>query len=261
MEYKPGKANLVADALIQKVELAATATQPTPGLLELISEGLQHDSQARLIRELVAQGKTRRFWEDDQGLLRTKRGSVFVPSETGPSYWMWRSFPTICKRVRRREQVPLRLPRDSSHSPHMVAIPYRGPNPAAFRFAKQWKEQVELAKTSLARATKKMKKWADSKRRHLEFEEGDLVLVRLFQRTHGKRHKGLLRKYEGPFPIEKRIGKVAYRVKLPAQLECHPVFHISLLKPYYADHEDPTRNKSKRAPVAMTSSLEHEPEE
>ncbi|KAF2315659.1 hypothetical protein GH714_040181 [Hevea brasiliensis] len=145
-------------------------------------------------------------------------------------------------------------------TPHTVAIPYRGP-PAAFRFAKQWKEQVELAKTSLARAAKKMKKWADSKRRHLEFEEGDLVLVRMFHRTRGKRHKGLLRKYEGPFPIEKRIGKVAYRVKLPARLESHPVFHISLLKPYYADQEDQARNKSKRAPTNVTSTLEHEPEE
>ncbi|KAF2304640.1 hypothetical protein GH714_037238 [Hevea brasiliensis] len=143
-------------------------------------------------------------------------------------------------------------------TPHMVVISYKGPNSAAFRFAKHWKEQVELARTSLARASRKIKKWANSKHRHLEFEEGDLVLVRMFHRTHGKRHKGLLTKYEEPFPIERCIGKVAYRVKLPAQLECHPVFHISLLKPYYADHEDPTRNKSKRAPVTVTSTLEHE---
>ncbi|XP_057985416.1 uncharacterized protein LOC131170384 [Hevea brasiliensis] len=146
-------------------------------------------------------------------------------------------------------------------TPYTVAIPYKGPNPTAFRFAKEWKEKVELAKAFLARASRKMKKWADAKRRNLEFDVGDLVLVRMFPRTHGKRHKGLLRKYEGPFPVEQRIGKVAYRVKLPAQLECHLVFHVSLLKPYHTDQEDPARNKSKWAPVAVTSTLEHEPEE
>ncbi|KAF2291282.1 hypothetical protein GH714_022165 [Hevea brasiliensis] len=62
-----------------RLEEAQKLAQPPPGLLERISEGLQHDPQARLIGELVAQGKTRRFWQDDQGLLRTKRGSVFVP--------------------------------------------------------------------------------------------------------------------------------------------------------------------------------------
>ncbi|KAF2286592.1 hypothetical protein GH714_021001 [Hevea brasiliensis] len=146
-------------------------------------------------------------------------------------------------------------------TPHTVMIPYRGPNPSAFKFAKGWKETVELAKVSLARATKKMKKWADSRRRHVEFTEGDMVLVRMFSRIHGKRHKGLLRKYEGPFMVEQRIGKVAYRLRLPAHLECHPMFHVSLLKPYHADEEDPARNKSKRAPVAITRSFEHEPEE
>ncbi|KAF2303684.1 hypothetical protein GH714_021208 [Hevea brasiliensis] len=43
MEYKPGKANLVADALSRKVELAATNIQPNPSLMERIVEGLQHD--------------------------------------------------------------------------------------------------------------------------------------------------------------------------------------------------------------------------
>ncbi len=73
-------------------------------------------------------------------------------------------------------------------TPHTVAIPYRGPNPTAFRFVKEWKEKVELAKTSLARASRKIKKWADAKRRHLEFDVGDLVLVRMFPRTHGERY-------------------------------------------------------------------------
>ncbi|KAF2299433.1 hypothetical protein GH714_031935 [Hevea brasiliensis] len=65
--------------------------------------------------------------------------------------------------------------------------------------------------------------------------------------THGKRHKGLLKKYEGHFSVEQRVGNVAYRVKLPAHLECHPVFHVSLLKPYHADIEYVVRWKGRGA--------------
>jgi hypothetical protein len=109
-----------------------------------------------------------------------------------------------------------------------------------------------------------MKKWVDAKRRHLEFEEGDLVMMKLFphqSRRFAKVHKGLVRRYEGPFPIEKRIGKLAYRSTLPSHLEMHPVFHVSLLKPYHPDKEEPSRGKTKRAPTAITTMPDRDVEE
>ncbi|CAL1353301.1 unnamed protein product [Linum trigynum] len=118
-------------------------------------------------------------------------------------------------------------------TPTTVATGYRGNSPAAYKFAKGWHEKMEMAKSYLARATKKMKKWADKKRRHLEFEEGDMVMVKFYPHRfkHLKNvHKGLLRRYEGPFPIVKRIGKVAYKVEVPSHLEIHLVFHVSQLK-------------------------------
>ncbi len=37
----------------------------------------------------------------------------------------------------------------------------------------------------------------------------------------------------GQFPITKRIGEVAYELSLPETMRhVHPVFHVSLLKPY-----------------------------
>ena len=149
-------------------------------------------------------------------------------------------------------------------TPHTLAVGYQGPSPAAFKFAKGWHEKSDLAKAYLAKAAKKMKKWADAKRRHLEFEEGDLVMVKLLphqSRRFAKVHKGLVRRYEGPFPIEKRIGKLAYRLTLPSHLEMHPVFHVSLLKPFHEDEDDPSRGESKRAPTAITTVPEREVEE
>ncbi|RVW21690.1 hypothetical protein CK203_099893 [Vitis vinifera] len=60
-----------------------------------------------------------------------------------------------------------------------------------------------------------MKKWADKKRRHTEYKVGDMVLVKLLpQQFKSLRpvHKGLVRRYEGPFPILGKVGKVSYKV-------------------------------------------------
>ena len=71
-------------------------------------------------------------------------------------------------------------------------------------------------------------------------------------------HKGLVRKYEGSFPILGRVGKVSYKVELPPRLKIHPVFHVSNLKPYHEDKEYPGRGISTRAPTAMITSYDKE---
>ena len=46
----------------------------------------------------------------------------------------------------------------------------------------------------------------------------------------GKKGK-LSPRYIGPYQIVRRIGKVAYELDLPADLEAvHPVFHVSILR-------------------------------
>ncbi|RVW28374.1 Transposon Tf2-11 polyprotein [Vitis vinifera] len=148
---------------------------------------------------------------------------------------------------------------NSSH----LTIGYTGRSPAAFKFAKGWHEQADIARSYLDKAAKKMKKWADKKRRHTEYKVGDMVLVKLLpQQFKSLRpvHKGLVRRYEGPFPILGKVGKVSYRVELPPRLKIHPVFHASYLKPYHEDKDNPSRGLSKRAPTAVVTSYDKEVE-
>ena len=148
-------------------------------------------------------------------------------------------------------------------TPSSLATSYEGKSPAAFKFAKSWHEQAEVARAYLHKAAKRMKKWADKKRRHVEFQVGDLVLVKLLPqqfKAFRKVHKGLIRRYEGPFPVIKRVGNVAYKLQLPPKLKIHPVFHVSLLKPYREDKEDPSRGMSTRAPTAVVTSFDKDVE-
>ncbi|KAL6209652.1 hypothetical protein ACLB2K_020592 [Fragaria x ananassa] len=109
-----------------------------------------------------------------------------------------------------------------------------------------------------------MKKWADKKRRHVEFKEGDFVLVKLLPqqfKSLRKVHKGLVCKYEWPFEVIKRIDKVSYKLHLPPKLKIHPVFHVSMLKPFQEDEEDPSRGVSHRTPTTVVTSFNKEVDE
>ncbi|CAL1360405.1 unnamed protein product [Linum trigynum] len=74
-------------------------------------------------------------------------------------------------------------------------------------------------------------------------------------------HKGLFRCYEGPFPVVKRIGKVAYKMEVLSLLEIHPVFHVSQLKTSNEYKEDEQQTKSHCAPTLITKTHDNEVEE
>ncbi|KAK2973404.1 hypothetical protein RJ640_011638 [Escallonia rubra] len=140
---------------------------------------------------------------------------------------------------------------------------YKGRSPLVAQVARSWNEQADVACSYLDKAGRKMKKWADKRRRPKEYNLGDMVMLKLLPqqfKSFRKVHKRLIRKYERPFPIVAKVGKISYRLELPPKLKIHPVFHVNSLKPHYVDKEDPSHGESHRAPTAVVKSYDKEAE-
>ncbi|XP_052152528.1 uncharacterized protein LOC127770762, partial [Oryza glaberrima] len=95
-------------------------------------------------------------------------------------------------------------------------------------------EKVRLIRDRLKVAQSRQKSYADTRRRNLEFKEGDYVYLKVSPMRGTKRFKvkgKLAPRYVGPFQIVARHGEVAYQLQLPQNIAgVHPVFHVSQLK-------------------------------
>ncbi|GJT68191.1 putative reverse transcriptase domain-containing protein [Tanacetum coccineum] len=100
-------------------------------------------------------------------------------------------------------------------------------------------EKIVLIKQRIQAAQDRQKSYADLKRKPMEFEVGDRVMLKVSPWKgvvrFGKRGK-LNPRYVGPFKVLAKVGKVAYRLELPQELSrVHHTFHVSNLKKCYAD--------------------------
>ncbi|GJZ07377.1 putative reverse transcriptase domain-containing protein [Tanacetum coccineum] len=100
-------------------------------------------------------------------------------------------------------------------------------------------EKIIQIKQRMQVAHDRQKSYADLKRKPMEFQVGDNVMLKVSPwkgvAHFGKRGK-LNLKYVGPFKVLERVGDVAYKLELPKELSrFHNTFHVSNLKKCHAD--------------------------
>ncbi|MBW0553881.1 hypothetical protein O181_093596 [Austropuccinia psidii MF-1] len=87
-----------------------------------------------------------------------------------------------------------------------------------------------------------------------DFKEGEQVLVSTLNFNDLKRAKKMRDSFVGPSTIIKLIGKNAVEVKLTEEYSRkHPVFPVSLVKPYFQTKKDkfPSRQKNPTSPEIL----------
>nr|GEX10760.1 putative reverse transcriptase domain-containing protein [Tanacetum cinerariifolium] len=100
-------------------------------------------------------------------------------------------------------------------------------------------EKIMQIKSRIQAARDRQKSYADLKRKQMEFQVGDRVMLKVspWKRVvrFGKQGK-LNPRYIGPFKVLSKVRDVAYRLELPQQLSrVHNMFHVSTLKKCLSD--------------------------
>ncbi|GJS08862.1 putative reverse transcriptase domain-containing protein [Tanacetum coccineum] len=100
-------------------------------------------------------------------------------------------------------------------------------------------EKIIQIKHRLQASRDRQRSYADKRRKPLEFQVGDKVMLKVSPWKgvirFGKRGK-LNPRYIGPFKILAKVGTVAYQLELPEQLShVHSTFHVSNLKKCLSD--------------------------
>ncbi|KAK2987592.1 hypothetical protein RJ640_027893 [Escallonia rubra] len=215
LEYRAGSTNSVADALSRRAELDQVALMAMNAIVRADSRvaiNIGKKIRKALTRDPVAQ-QLLKLIESGKSAFEIVNGQPLLP--------------------------------------HTVNVPNAGKSPRAISFSEEWRQNIDLAHSYLEKAARRMKKHADKNRRSQEFNVGDKVMVKLLPQDRKflrGRDSRLLQKYEGPLTIVKKIGKMAYKVDPPNwwSRQLHPVFHVSMLKPFYEDTADPSRGQIKR---------------
>ncbi|GJZ42680.1 putative reverse transcriptase domain-containing protein [Tanacetum coccineum] len=100
-------------------------------------------------------------------------------------------------------------------------------------------KKIVQIKQRMQAARDRQKSYADLKRKPMDFQVGDNVMLKVSPWKgvvrFGKRGK-LNPRYVGPFKVIEKVGDVAYKLELPEELSrVHNTFHVSNLKKCYAD--------------------------
>ncbi|KAI3760166.1 hypothetical protein L1987_50557 [Smallanthus sonchifolius] len=104
---------------------------------------------------------------------------------------------------------------------------------------KETNDSIDQIRARLKAAQDRQKSYADNRKRAIEFQVGDFVLLKVspWKGVIRFRKRGKLSpRFIGPFKVIANVGTVAYRLELPEGLNrLHNTFHVSHLRKCLAD--------------------------
>ena len=111
----------------------------------------------------------------------------------------------------------------------------------------QFHHNISLAKDLLEQAAAYQAKYANQKRRDINFDVGDSVMLAT-KHIRLKINAKIKPKWIGPFQIVRKISDVVFKLQLPNNLTIHDVFHACVLKPATANDPRPDQDTSEDEP-------------
>lgn len=108
---------------------------------------------------------------------------------------------------------------------------------------------LEKAKHELQQAQEYQKRYADKRRRPVDFKAGDRVWLSTHNLPDTGASTAFKDRFTGPYEILEMIGTNAARLNLPKSLLVHPVFHVSLLRPVTPEAPDFRRPPPRQRPL------------
>lgn len=119
----------------------------------------------------------------------------------------------------------------------------------ALQVASRMKDAVEFAHSSLQSQQDKMRRMADRKRRDVDWNVGDLVLVDTRNWKMDRPSRKLSEKWYGPVKVLAKVGE-SWKVELPQDWTIYPVFHSHSLRKY-EDDPLPGQQRPDPAPIRL----------
>jgi hypothetical protein len=105
---------------------------------------------------------------------------------------------------------------------------------AAHERAKQIQEEREALEERWRSAAEAQKRFYDKKHKNMKFKRGEKVMLSTKHLRLAQPSRKLADRYLGPLEVTRVSSNgMAYELKLPPSFKIHPVFHVSLLEPYY----------------------------
>ncbi|XP_022003126.1 uncharacterized protein LOC110900545 [Helianthus annuus] len=242
IHYHPGKANVVADALSRKEREKPLDVRALRLTIQMSLTSQICKAQREVLREENLRGERLRGLECE-----------LIPNADGVMYFINQIWVPLRGNLR---ELVMNEARKSSYHASIKVAPFEALYGRKYRSPLRWAEvgerqltgpeliqettdKVALIMGRLKVVANQQKSYADNRRKSLQFQVGDRVLLKVSPWKgvirFGKGRK-LSPRYIGPFEILSRVGPIAYRLELPQELDgVHDVFQVSNLKKCLSD--------------------------